>query len=605
MSTPLEPTPTPPSLRRAAVHFGRLARLLRPYWPALGEGVVLGVIASLLGVAVPYITKLLIDRVYPARDVGLMHVLIASLLALGGASAVILALRSIYAGLTQTRLTTATHLLFFNHIQHLPMRFFDRHRVGELTSRFNDVSRGVHSLGQVFEVVVTQGLFLLMVPPMLFWLDARLAAIALVVVPLIAAITALNSRRMRRMWKRSSEDYADLGAYQVEVLSHIRTFKGMGLEERVFAEARRREVRAGASQLRASATRQVLSGLSTLLRAVSAAALAWYGWTLILDGRLTLGGFIAFTAYVGYLYSPLFAMIQLFSEFQESAVRLERMFEILDEAPEQEPSRVYSPSPPPARTASGDYSLRGVGMSYGGDRPALAGVDLEIPAGSVTALVGPSGAGKTTLLRLLCALEVTERGTIALDGAPMAERSLADVRGQIAAAWQGDSLLSGTWWENLTLGCAAEPSREEVDRVVALCGLTELVAELPEGYDTAIAEWGASLSAGQQQRVAIARALLRGSPILLLDEATANIDVETETKILRALLDDRRGRTIVFATHRLATAALADQVVVLEHGRLVGVGPHDELLASCVPYRRMHGAAAERPRQWTRGGRSA
>lgn len=188
MNAPSEPTPAPPSLRRAAVQFGRLARLLRPYWTPLGEGVVLGVIASVLGVAVPYITKLLIDRVYPTGDVSLMHVLIAALLALGGASAVILALRSVYAGQTQVRLTTATHLLFFNHIQHLPMRFFDRHRVGELTSRFNDVSRGVHSLNQVFEVLVTQGLFILLVPPMLFWLDARLAAIALVVVPLIAAI---------------------------------------------------------------------------------------------------------------------------------------------------------------------------------------------------------------------------------------------------------------------------------------------------------------------------------------------------------------------------------------------------------------------------------
>ena len=545
----------------------------------------------------PYLTKLLIDRVYPAHDVTLMHVLVGALLGLGAASAVILALRSIYSAYVRVRLATATHLLFFNHLQHLPMRFFDRHQVGELTSRFNDVSRGVNSLGQVMEVVVTQGLFVLLVPPMLFLLDARLALLALGAAPIIAAITAANSRRLRRLWKRSSLAYADLGAYQVEVLSHIRTFKGLALEPRAFAESRRREVAAGEAQFRAATTGQALSGLSTLLRAVSTAALAWVGWTLILDGRLSLGGFVAFSAYVGYLYGPLFAVIQLFSDFQESAVYLERMFEILDAVPEQEPGLSCAPLPPPAHRLVGEYRLRGVSLTYGGEAPALVDVDLDLAAGAVTAVIGPSGAGKTSLLRLLAALEVPDRGTIALDGRPMTELPLADVRRQIAVVWQGDSLLRGTLWENLTLGCAAEPPAERVDRAVAVCGLGELVADLPDGYRTEVAEWGASLSAGQQQRVAIARALLRDAPILILDEATANVDVETERKILRGVLDHWRGRTLVFVTHRLATAALADRVVVLERGRLVGVGPHGDLLASCVPYRRMQLAAAGGSRQ--------
>jgi ABC-type bacteriocin/lantibiotic exporter with double-glycine peptidase domain len=591
MDSALRPAPPPPSLRRAAVYFTRLVRLLRPYWFPLGEGIALGLVASLVGVAVPYLTKLLIDRVYPTHDVSLMHVLVGALLALGAASAVILALRSIYSSQVRVRLGAATHLLFFNHIQHLPMRFFDRHQVGELTSRFNDVSRGVNSLGQVMEVVVTQGLFVLLVPPLLFVLDVRLALLALGAAPLLAAIAAANSRRLRRLWKRSSLAYADLGAYQVEVLSHIRTFKGMALERRAFAEARRREVAAGEAQLRAATTGQALSGLSALVRAVSTAALAWVGWTLILDGRLSLGGFIAFTGYVGYLYGPLFAVIQLFSDFQESAVYLERMFEILDTAPEQEPSLSCSPLPPPALELAGEYRLRDVTLTYGGETPALAGIDLDLPAGAVTAVIGPSGAGKTSLLRLLAALELPDRGAIALDGRPMGGLPLADVRRQIAVVWQGDSLLRGTLWENLTLGCAIEPSLERVDRMVELCGLGELVAELPDGYRSEVAEWGASLSAGQQQRVAIARALLRDARILILDEATANVDVETEQRILEGVLDHWRGRTLVFVTHRLATAALADRVAVLERGRLVGVGSHRDLLVSCVPYRRMQSAA--------------
>jgi ABC-type bacteriocin/lantibiotic exporter with double-glycine peptidase domain len=573
------------------VHFVRLLRLARGYWSPLGAGIALGLVAGIVGTAAPYITKLLIDRVYPSGDVGLMQLLVVTFLTLTTASAVIGAVRAIYTAHVKVRLGAATRLLFFNHVQHLPIRFFDRRQVGEVTSRFQDVSQGVDTISRVFEVVFTQGVFVLLVPPMLFLLDVRLALLALIVIPVIAGLTALAAQRLRRLWQASSERYADLSAYQVEVLSHVRTFKGMALEDRVFAEARSRAVAAGEAQLRATSTAQALFGLSALLRTVNTAALTWFGWTLILDGRLSLGAFVAFTAYVGFLYTPVFMMVQLYSDFQASAVHLGRMFEYLDETPEQEPTRVYRPPAPPARRVTGEYRLTGVAMTYGSEHPALSDLDLEIPAGSVTAVVGPSGAGKTSLLRLLAALEIPDLGTVELDGVPLSDQPLGDVRRQIAVVWQGGDLIRGTLWDNLTLGCHDEPPAEAVERAVELCGLADLVAELPDGYRTEVAEWGASLSAGQQQRVAIARAVLRDGPILILDEATANIDVETEAEILAGLLEAWRGRTLVFVTHRLATAALADRVVVLERGRLVAVGGHDELLSSCATYRRMHAAA--------------
>ena len=578
-----------PSLWNALTQFVRLLRLVRSYWGVLLKSILLGLVAGLVSTAIPYVTKLLIDEVYPTRDVTLMHVLVATLLGLSIASTAFGTLRGIFSLYINSRLASATRLMFFNHLQHLRMRFFDQHQVGEVTSRFQDVSSGINTIARVFEVVFIQGAFVLLVPPMLFLLDWRLALLSLLSLPLIVSIAAGSARYLRRHWQRSSEAHAEVSAYQVEVLSHIRTFKGMGLERHVFAEARQRVEQATAAQIRAGTLAQALGGSTGVLRALNTAALTWFGWSLILDQRMSLGDYIAFVAYIGLLYSPLFMLAQLFSDFQQSAVHLSRMFEYLDSPVEQDPNAVMEPAPPVSRTLSGAVRLVGVSFGYTPERPVVKDIDLHIEAGTVNALVGASGSGKTTLMRLICALEQVDEGRIWLDDLPLTQLPLADLRRQISVVWQDAGLIKGSLWQNLTLGVGEPPSRSQADEVIALCGLADVFAELPHGYDTQVAEWGASLSAGQRQRVAIARALLRPAPLLLLDEATANIDVETEMKILRDLFAQRHGRTVLYITHRPAAAALADRVHVMRHGTLVGSGSHGDLLTSCDAYRRMHG----------------
>ncbi len=581
-----------PQLKEAAVQFMRLVRLIRPYWMPLLKGMALALMLGMLGMVSPYLTKLLVDEVYPSENVSLLHVLVAAILGLGLSNAVLGGIRAYYSMFIDTRLGSATRLMFFNHLQHLKARFFDDHQVGEVNSRFQDVGMALKAISDVFQTIFVQGVYLLLVPPVLFLLEWRLALIALISLPLILAITALSGRFLRRFWKRSSEAYADLNAFQIETLSHIRTFKSMGLEHLVFQRAHSMVDNAMRQQLMAGGLSQMLGGANGLLRAGNTALFTLFGWTLILDRQMSLGDYLAFTSYVAYLYNPLSQFISLFSQFQQSAVHLSRMFEYLDSPVEQSPALAYQPPPPIVDPVRGHYRLENVSFQYSSDRPVLVDLNVEIPAGKITALVGPSGSGKTTLLRLLSSLERPDAGVLTLDGRLLSQYSLPDLRRQIAVVWQDVSLLKGTLWENLTLGLD-DPQVEKIDRIVRVCGLSELVAEMPEGYETPVSEWGASLSAGQGQRVAIARALARETPVLLFDEATANLDVQIEREVLNGVFSSLGNRTMIFVTHRIANAALADNVCVMQDGVLVGQGRHDELLTSCKLYSELHGIATE------------
>ncbi|HET7233604.1 MAG TPA: ABC transporter ATP-binding protein, partial [Longimicrobium sp.] len=298
---PNKPADIPP-LREAFQQFLRLLRLIRSYWGALGKGMALGLVLGLFGMVTPYLSKLLIDEVYPTRNLTLMEVLVMGILAVSVASAVMSAIRAYFTGYTTAHLANATSLLFFNHLQHLRTRFFDEHRVGEIISRFSDVRNSLNSVSRVFETLFVNGVYLILVPPFLFLLQWKLAVVSLITIPLTVIITTLSARLLRRFWKKSAEAYADLGAFQVEVLSHIRTLKAMGLEHSVYERARNQIQGALQVQLKAGGWSQVFNTMTAVVRALGTAVFTWYGWTLIVRNEMSLGDYIAFTAYMGYLY---------------------------------------------------------------------------------------------------------------------------------------------------------------------------------------------------------------------------------------------------------------------------------------------------------------
>lgn len=578
-----------PTYRQTFRYLFRIFVLIRPYWRGLGKGLLLGVMVSAMGLVTPYITKLYVDDVYPARDLGLMHMLVAGMVTFTVASSLMGSIRGYYTQTVNAQLTRAVSLLYFNHLQHLPIRFFDQHRVGEVMSRFGDVRSSLNAATGMLQTIIVNGTFLMIVPPILLAMNWQLALLALCMTPVTSAISLATARYIRRWWKRAAEISAELSAYQMEVLSQIRTLKSMGAEDDVYRRNLEQVDEALQLQLQTAGVSTLVGLVNGFFRTIGGALFTWFAWTAIIRGELTLGGFMAFSAYLGYLTGPVGQMTGLFTGFQKLSVTLGRAFEYLDLPTEQDPRAAFTGFPPVNQRIAGDIEFHNVAFSYEIGRPIISGVTACIPEGSVCAIVGPSGAGKSTLLRLLSRFDEPQEGFISVGGVRLQRFTLPDLRRQVAVVWQDFPLMRGSLWDNLTAG-RSDFTESEVMRTLMACQLESFIRELPDGFRTPVAEWGATVSGGQRQRLAIARALLRRAPVLLLDEVTSQLDIPSEGELMGSILAAVRERTVVLVTHRPSTAALADHVLVIEAGRLTGSGRHQDLASSHDWYREMAGA---------------
>lgn len=564
-------------------------RLFRHTWehkrPLLIAGICVTLI-SLLQLVVPQMMRYTIDVVIPQRRFDLIWFVVGGILLTSVANGLLHYGQSYFMSIVGQNVIYSLRNNLYRHIQSLSFGFFDNRRTGELMSR---VTNDVQSLQQlitsgVLEIFVDIFSFLVIIS-VLLWIDWQLTLLILLTFPLMIVTTRLFGRRIRDAYKEVQMRIAGVNEHLQDTIASIRLVKSFANEEyevKRFSERNRLNKEANIEAVRLWATFfptiDVMNQLGTVI-------ILGFGARQVMMGTISIGTLVAFIAYLQQLHRPVRRFSRIMNVIQQAAASGERIFEILDTKPDvdEKPDAVVLPP------LSERIEYKGVSFSYDKKNPAVRDVDLTIEAGMTVAFVGPSGAGKTTLLNLLARFYDTDEGRIYIDGIDIRDVTLHSLRSQMGIVSQEITLLHGSVRENIAYG-KPNASLEEVMEAAKAANAHEFITAFPEGYETAIGERGVRLSGGQRQRIAIARALLKDPRILILDEATSQLDSESEHLIQAALAKLFVGRTNLVIAHRLSTIQQADLIVVMDQGRIVETGRHDELLKQGGRYAALHDA---------------
>jgi ABC-type multidrug transport system fused ATPase/permease subunit len=521
----------------------------------------------------PTSTKYLIDDVIGKSRVDLLMPLVLAVVAatiLQGASSFAL---TQFLSKEAQRLIADMRRRVQAHIGRLPVAYYDANKTGALVNRIMTDVEGVRNLIGTGLVEFAGGVLSAAVA---FVLMMRISPVMTLVtlgsVGVFAAVLYRAMKTLRPIFRERSEIYGQVAGRLTESLGGVRVVKGYhaeGRESRVFAEGVARLL---ANIVRTLTATSTMGLASTVLLGVVGAAVMYVGARQILAGGLTLGGFFTYTLLLGFLVAPLFQVVSIGTQFSEALAGLERTREVLRETPEDADPRRAAVLP----RIEGDVRFEAVEFAYEPGKPVLNGVSFHAPPGTVTALVGPSGAGKSTIIGLLSAFHTPTAGVVRVDGADLATARLDSYRTQLGLVLQETFLFDGTIRENVAFS-RPDATEEQVLAACRLARVDEFAESFPDGYATVVGERGIKLSGGQKQRVSIARAVLADPRILILDEATSSLDSESEALIQEGLAHLMRGRTTVVIAHRLSTIRRADQILVIEGGRVTESGTHREL----------------------------
>ncbi len=573
------------SWARTARRVGVLVSLTKPYRGRTILSIVALLAATATSLAPPFLAKLAIDEGILGEDLAFLGWITAAFLAAGVLYWIASSVQTYLTGWVGERILADLRQRLFGHLQRLSLGYYERNRAGAVISR---LTNDVEALDQLVTDGVTSlfqnTLMLFGTAIILFFLDWRLALATLAVFPLMSVATAVFRRRSSRAYAGVRERLAGVTAHLAEGIAGMRvlqSFTREGHDADRFRAVNERYREANRETV-------VLNGLyfpfvDFLSSSATAVVLGFGGW-LVFDGSLTVGTLFAFIGYLANFFDPVQMLSQLYNTFLAAVAALDKIIDVMDEEPEV----VDRPGAGELPRIDGDVRFEGVRFSYARGAEVLHGIDLDVAAGTTVALVGHTGAGKSTIAKLLARFYDPVEGAITIDGHDLRDVTQASLRSQLGVVPQEGFLFAGTVRENILFG-RPDASPEEVAAAARAVGAHEFILELEHGYETEVAERGTRLSLGQRQLVAFARALLADPRILILDEATSSVDISTERKIEGALATLLAGRTAFIIAHRLSTIRNADLIVVLENGRVVEQGTHDELLALEGQYLALYG----------------
>ncbi|HYS19891.1 MAG TPA: ABC transporter ATP-binding protein [Gemmatimonadales bacterium] len=568
-----------------------LIPLLRPYRVAMGWATLAMVLDAALTVLRPWPLKVVIDLVLSHRHsrVPLLTGWLeaarpAPMTIVYGACAatLVIALSTglLTYGYTHTLGVIGQRFVFvlrrnlFAHMQRLSLRFHDRQRTGDLITRLtSDIQalRDVVSNGSI--LLVSNGCLLVGMVAMMVWLNWQFALAALSVAPLLFWTVFRYTSRIKAAARDARVSDGLLASVAQETLASIRIVQGLAQEDQQIERFQVQNADSLRAYLEAIRYQARVAPQVDFLAALGLAVVMWYGATRVLAGVLTTGDVVVFFAYVTNLYSPMKALSRLSSSFARAGVAADRIAEVLRVRSEV----VEAEGAPAAPRFAGRIEFRDVSFGYNAGQPVLSHVDLIVEPSTTLAIVGATGAGKSTLVSLIPRLYDPAAGAVCIDGEDVRRFTVQSLRDQISLVLQDSLLFSGSIRENIAFG-RPDAGDEEICRAARTANAEEFILQLPDGYDTVVAERGSTLSGGQKQRIAIARAILRDAPILILDEPTSGLDAASEQTVLAALQVAAAGRTTLTIAHRLRTVRFADRIIVLERGRIVEEGEHRELL---------------------------
>ena len=556
-------------------NYIRLLTYVKPYLPRMILAIVCIILAASANLYVPWILRDIIDKVLASKDMATLNAIAAGIV-------VVFFLRGIFFfGQTYLMSYIGQKVIIdireavYRHMQKLSLSYYEKRRTGQLMSYItNDVAAVQGALVESMIELVTESMTLIGSLAVMFYLHWKLSLLTLITAPLVGQAMNIFGKKLRTSSALIQERAADITSMLQESISSVRVIKSFAREEYEIERFKKENQQNFRAQMKNSQIMATLTPIIEFVAALGVTMIIWYGGREVINNNLTAGSLIAFLVYAVNLSNPIKRLSRVYGSIQKAMAAAQRVFDVLDTKPEIEDI----PGAKVLAQIDGYVTFNHLTFEYKPGEPALNNVQLEVKPGQVVAVVGPSGAGKTTIANLIPRFYDPVAGNIMIDGIDIKTITLKSLREQIGIVPQETVLFNGSVYNNILYG-KLDASREDVIAAAKAANAHNFIMEMPDAYDAQIGERGSKLSGGQRQRISIARAILKNPRILILDEATSALDAESEKLVQEAVDKLMIGRTSFVIAHRLSTVKRADMIVVMERGKIVEQGTHDELIA--------------------------